>query len=392
MIDIRQWWDDLASETRAKYAKYGTAFVFLTILLISYNMTDRSEKKPPEDATKSREISLGTDLLEDDIRATVEKDMEVKTSTDKDQSRRLESMELMLSEISKKNLQLTDIHAETGPTMDDLVTETEKPHYPPPPVFPNKAITLTDDVAPPEPVIIGAIGRATGVVTAKKDTTKKKRTVYLPPSFMEAVLLSGVKADTMEDAAGNPEPIMIRVQAPAVLPNSLKADLKGCFVTANAVGKLNKERVEARLVSLSCMSLDGQAVIDQEVKGFVVDKADGVKGLSGHVVSKMAAPATRAFVAGIFEGIGETASTSNATTTFNPLGSTQVLDSDKALQAGIGHGIKSGAHEIQQVFLDLVRQSSPVIEVGPLKKLTVVIQEGVELEIKEKQRYEDIAG
>jgi conjugal transfer pilus assembly protein TraB len=37
--------------------------------------------------------------------------------------------------------------------------------------------------------------------------------------------------------------MMIRVQAPAVLPNEVKANLKGCFVIAEGYGNLATHRV-----------------------------------------------------------------------------------------------------------------------------------------------------
>ena len=55
------------------------------------------------------------------------------------------------------------------------------------------------------------------------------------------------------------------------------------LVIAEATGSLAKERAMVRLVSLSCLDQEGHAVIDQGVKGFVVDR-DGKVGLGGRVV------------------------------------------------------------------------------------------------------------
>ncbi|MCD6389481.1 MAG: hypothetical protein J7L69_08715 [Desulfobulbaceae bacterium] len=59
---------------------------------------------------------------------------------------------------------------------------------------------------------------------------KDKRTVYLPPSCMEAMLLTGFDASTSGEGKNNPEPLLLRIQAPAVLPNDVKANLRGCFL------------------------------------------------------------------------------------------------------------------------------------------------------------------
>ena len=45
---------------------------------------------------------------------------------------------------------------------------------------------------------------------------------------MAATLLSGLDAPTSEGAKGNPAPVFIRVRDLAVLPNRVKANLKGC--------------------------------------------------------------------------------------------------------------------------------------------------------------------
>ncbi len=71
---------------------------------------------------------------------------------------------------------------------------------------------------------------------AKGKMLKKGRTVYLPPSFIEAKLLTGFDASTSGKGKNNPEPLLLRIQTPAVLPNDIKANLSGCFVIAEAVG------------------------------------------------------------------------------------------------------------------------------------------------------------
>ena len=105
---------------------------------------------------------------------------------------------------------------------------------------------------------------------------------------MKARLLTGVDALASRDAKANPEPLIARVQAPAVLPNEVKANLSGCFVIGNATGSLAKERVEVQLVSLSCIDFDERSVVYHPIKGFFVD-TDGKKGLSGKVVTRSGA-------------------------------------------------------------------------------------------------------
>ncbi|AJY68410.1 conjugal transfer protein TraB [Geobacter sulfurreducens] len=220
---------------------------------------------------------------------------------------------------------------------------------------------------------------------AKAESEDKKKdaagSVYLPPSFMEATLLSGLDAPTTSEAKGNPVPVLLRVKTPAVLPNSVKANLKGCFVIADGKGNLATERAELLLVSLSCLDRKGQAVVDQKVKGFVVD-ADGKIGLRGRVVAKMGSMIARSMLAGFFGGAGDAIKASATTLAVSPLGTTQTVDPKDIAMSGAGSGLSSGFKEIQKFYMELAKQTMPVIEVGATKPVTLVISEGINLEIK----------
>lgn len=212
---------------------------------------------------------------------------------------------------------------------------------------------------------------------------KEKRAVYLPPSFMPATLLSGLNAPTTENGKGNPVPLIIRVSAPAVLPNEVSAQLSGCFVIAEAVGSLADERAHCRTVSLSCLSKKGQAVIDQPVTGFIQD-SDGQVGMAGRVVTKFGATVARSMIAGFFGGLGTAMSQASLTNSISPLGQTQSLSTSGAdiAMAAAGQGLSNAAKEIQKFYMELAHQSMPVIEVGNGKSIVIVITKGTNLEIK----------
>ena len=241
--------------------------------------------------------------------------------------------------------------------------------------------------APPVEKTVGAIGSATnpvvpkGAVDGPSASKKKSRTIYLPPGFMKARLLTGVDALASRDATSNPEPIIARVQAPAVLPNEVKANLAGCFVIGNATGSLAKERVEVQLVTLSCVDFDDQSVVDQKVKGFFVD-TDGKKGLSGRVVTRAGATLARAFIAGTLSGISQSVENTFGSTSTSALGTVRTLDAGDAAKTGIAGGLSKSSEKLTDFYLDLARQAGPIVEVGAAKDVVVVIQEGVALEIR----------
>ncbi len=263
-----------------------------------------------------------------------------------------------------------------SPATGDAATAT-----PEPPTIPSSP------PAPPAPPVektVGAIGAATGAVLGADKpggAKKKNRTIYLPPGFMKARLLTGIDALASRDATSNPEPLIARVQAPAVLPNDVKANLAGCFVIGNATGSLAKERVEVQLVSLSCVDFDERSVVDQPIKGFFVD-TDGKKGLSGKVVTRAGAALARSFIAGTITGIAQTVESTVGEVSTSALGSVRTLDAGDAAKAGVAGGLTRSSEKLTDFYLDLARQAGPIVEVGAAKDVVVVIQEGVTLEIK----------
>ena len=316
----------------------------------------------------------------------------------REQRKEIEAIQAQIAKLARENERKQAEPAPQSPierTLPDIpsadqVAQTTAPPFmgtAMTPRFPAPPMTQT----PPPPIeekIIGGIGilsNQNGVPTVSNDQANKKkenRTVYLPPSFMEAMLLTGFDASTSGDGKNNPEPLLLRIQAPAVLPNDVKANLRGCFIIAEAVGRLNKERADVRLVSLSCIGRKGQAVIDTTVKGFVTD-SDSKVGLSGRVVSKMGAATARAVVAGIFGGAGDALQASSLTQSSSALGTTAIVNSDQLAKSAAGGGLSEGAKTLHELYLDLAKQATPVIEVGAAKKVTVVISEGKELTIKD---------
>jgi conjugal transfer pilus assembly protein TraB len=218
----------------------------------------------------------------------------------------------------------------------------------------------------------------------QEDKKKEELRVYLPPSFMEGSLLSGLDCPTVESAKKDPMPALIRIKDLAVLPNAVKANLKGCFVIAHGWGSLADERAHLKLVSLSCLDRGGKSVIDQEVDGFVVD-SDGKIGLSGTVVAKLGSTIARAALAGFFGGVGDFLKASTTTTQVTAAGTIQSIDTNRLATAGLGGGLSTAANELGKFYMELARQTMPVIEVGATKTITIVISRGVDLVIKEKQ-------
>ena len=382
MEALKKKWAELTPKKKKKAVLLAIVIMVLFLAMVTYS-PKKGAKTAAQVASSSQTISLDSGMLKKSEYMDVQKQL----SDFKNEIVKLKAQKVGVANSSAAQ----DVKSEKP----DRVQPPIPKYFPPtripqagsyPPGFPpSPEEEIKKPALPPTPQIIGGIEVVSGPSEAPQQTggAKKKRSesVYLPPSFMEATLLTGLDAPTAEGAKGEPVPVLLRIKAPAVLPNRVKANLKGCFVIAEGYGSLADERAHLRLVTLSCIAKNGSAVIDQKVKGFVVDE-DGKIGLRGKVVSKMGSALARSMIAGFFGGLGQATQAATMTTSINALGTTQSIQPSKILEAGAGSGIAQGASELQKFYLSLAKQSMPVVEVGATKNVTLVISEGVSLQIK----------
>lgn len=248
-------------------------------------------------------------------------------------------------------------------------------HAPTPGIF---KLALSDGTAAGTPT------RASGVTplpdpavrTAVAAPSARTRDTYLPSTaFMRAVLLSGLDAPTGGQAQNNPHPVLLRVLDHAQLPNSFRSDVKDCFVLGSGYGDLSSERAYVRTESLSCIREGGDA-LDIPLKGVLVGP-DGKAGVRGRLVTKTGQVLANALVAGLISGLGQALTSSAITQSVSPLGATQTIDPDKALQAGIGVGLARGLDKLVQYYIALADKIYPVIEVDAGQVVDVVVTRGV---------------
>ncbi len=404
------YWSKL-THTQKRFVTIGTVLgVLVMFCVIGYSIKETQRNDQPERRRRPAPIS--------------EIDLDSKSIKKAQQDQTFAAMEKMRKEFQEsmasikkeaaneaakkileqeKNTAAPKADLDTGkpPVNCDVGKASAKPNTGmtiPPPPNPGKSPKSMFANEPPQPEIaakpaykkLGGIHLIKGSVksdTAKKDEGKKKALkAYLSPSFMEAVTLSGMAAPTTSAGKNNPLPIFLRIKAPAFLPNEVRSQLTGCFLVGEGIGDLASERVHVRIKTLSCVSKNNSAVVDQPVKGFLTD-ADGRVGLRGKVTAKMGLHAARAAFASFIEAAGEAFGTSAQTISYSATGSPiqSLTDTDigSIMTTGIGAGVAEGAKQMKQLYVQLMEQTLPVIEVGSMKRCTVVISEGVELEIKE---------
>jgi conjugal transfer pilus assembly protein TraB len=100
----------------------------------------------------------------------------------------------------------------------------------------------------------------------------------------------------------------------------------------------------------------------------------------------MGANLSRMFVAGLVQGIGEAVESSGVSTSVSAVGEIQTIDPDRVAQNAAGSGLATASRELTKVYAELVKQSAPVVEVGPGKDVAVFITEGAWLEVEEYEQ------
>ena len=392
---IKKKWAKLTPKRQKAITIAVFAVVILAFAASGYQSRKarHTDQKPAAAGKNTKEISLNTDMIEKSLFRQAQ-------DTINQQGKVISDMRKEIADVkaaTEKNSQIADQQEvnqrKNLPPPPDILPEPVKNAIPEPYAPQNYGM------APPPPLsrndktgeqnnMMGGIAFIPATETSegeKEVSDKKKFQIYLAPSFMEATLLSGLDAPTTTAGKSDPVTVLLSIKELAILPNKVRGDLKGCFVLAEGKGNLASERVEVRLVTLSCVSKKGQSVIDQPVKGYIVDE-DGKAGLRGIVSAKMGSMLARSALAGFLGGMGEAVQTSSMDLQTSALGTqTQVwsdTDTKNIMKGGIGGGISKSADQLEKFYLQLAEQTLPIIQVGATKTVTVVISEGINLEVK----------
>ena len=394
-MNFKKKWQEMSARQK-KLVIYGSiasmiiALFFLVFFVLFYSQL---RSIPHNVRAYDRKVSLEPEMIEKSLYAQTEKKLA-------DTQKALKKLEKELEQLKKSQnkIKVTENSTSKDVTKSNKVSSNTTNEYVSPPPLPPSPEEIKrrmefsypppPSVKKPEKTYIGAIGIIKGEIIqkSKKKHVSTEEEIYLPSgSFMKATLLTGVDAPTVMGGRAEPRPVLLRIKDLAILPNRIKSDLKGCFVTGAAEGKLNDERVHIVLERLSCIAKNGRAVIDQRVDGYVVDE-DGKVGLKGFVAApKLGSNIARSAIAGFFGGLGQAIQMSSMNTQITPTGTQQFLsstDTKNLIRSGVGGGLSSAAEDVRKFYLQLAQQSMPVIEVGAAKTVTIVIKKGVTLKIK----------
>jgi len=209
----------------------------------------------------------------------------------------------------------------------------------------------------------------------------KPKLPYIPSgSFAGALVIEGADANAAVTGAQNTTPMQFRLTGKTQMPNDKEYDLTGCFVTAEAYGDVSSERAEVRTRSISCHK--GEDIIDQKIPGHI--SFMGKNGIKGTVVMRNGKILGWAFGAGMIDGVGK--GISAASTPQVGLGATASMGAADVASAGLGGGVSQAAKTLSDYYIKRAEQYHPIIPIGAGNEVTVVFQDGFQLETIEEAR------
>jgi conjugal transfer pilus assembly protein TraB len=225
------------------------------------------------------------------------------------------------------------------------------------------------------------LNKASSKVVKKREA----ETAYIPGgSMFPAVLLNGMDAPTSSVSQKNPTPVLLRVKKEAVLPNFASLDVRECFVMGAGFGQLASERALIRTESISCVRHDGK-VFDTKLEAYVVG-TDGKVGVPGRLVSKQGQMIAQSLLAGALGGIGQSLTSSKIPAlNINPANGQSLYDQESmasVAQSGFAGGLSSATNMIAKFYLDMAKETFPVVETQAGQVATVIVTRGMTLPLK----------
>jgi conjugal transfer pilus assembly protein TraB len=275
-------------------------------------------------------------------------------------------------------------------------SDVSPPDAPPAPGV-RPAINSSSTIAPrrtqpeqstPAPAKTIVIAGAKPPSTEAAPASKPEEIPYLTgTSMFEAVMLPGMDAPTDQSASQAPVPAVLRVKSLASLPNLLNVpEVTECRVSVAGFGELKDERAKMRTEMLACVipssDPDGKPrIVERKIEGYVVGE-DGRVGVRGRLVSKQGQVIARSMIAGAFSGFAQALQPRSIQgLDINPGNQVQTQRYDPSIwaQSGLAQGVSDASKTVSQLYMKMVDQMMPVLEIDAGRKVTVVLLKGVEL-------------
>ncbi len=139
-----------------------------------------------------------------------------------------------------------------------------------------------------------------------------------------------------------------------------------------------------RAEALTCVRHDGQ-VIENTLDAYIVG-TDGKVGIPGRLVSKQGQMIAQSLIAGTLGGIGQALNRSRVPAlNLNPSSGNTLYQDDSissVTQSGVAGGIGTATNMIAKFYLDMAKETFPVVEVPAGEVVTVIVTRGSNLPLK----------
>lgn len=219
-----------------------------------------------------------------------------------------------------------------------------------------------------------------------KDYERNANAGYLPAgSFAQATMISGVEAFTGGTSQSQPQPVVVRIDENAILPNAAKYQIRGCHVLASVWGDMSSERVYGRLATLTCVDSKDKLVLSQEIEGVLID-SDGKNGIRGHLIDRQGAKLARSLLAGLAEGMSDALGAAQSTSFASGSGVTTAFTGSHLASAGYG-GASRAAEQLSEFYLKQAEATMPVIAVDAGRRISVLVTKSQSLTFKSVDNY-----
>ena len=220
-----------------------------------------------------------------------------------------------------------------------------------------------------------------------EDMVRNERVGFLPAgSFASATMISGVEALTGGTAQSQPQPVVVRIDENAVLPNAAAYQVKGCHVLASVWGDMSSERVFGRLATLTCVDVNNKLVLSEDVEGNLID-SDGKNGVRGDLQDRQGAKLGRSLLAGFAQGLSSAFGTAQSTVSIGAAGPVTSIGGDQAAAAAAYRGASTAAQSLAQYYLKQAEATMPVIAVDAGRKISVLFTKSKPLKFESTGGY-----
>lgn len=213
------------------------------------------------------------------------------------------------------------------------------------------------------------------------------RTVHIPAgSFAEATLLTGVFAPT----GGEPLPVLLRLDAALIGPNSTRLRLPDALLVGKAVGDANSRRATVQIETISVATQSGR-VHDVKTNGWVVDD-DGLQGLRGTYVWRADEIVTLAAATGALSAGADALAARELTTSVTPLGGVTSAVTGDAERLAAYRALGGASSRLSEVIAERLKEVVPAIHVPNGRKVTIAFVNGVTIDGLDTEEVRNAAG